>query len=104
MRTKEEPLHALVTGAGGFLGQYIVEQLVARGDRVRALSRRRYPALDALGVESVQGDIQDAAAVSTACQGVDCVFHVAAVAGIWGPWKQYYGINVVGTQNVVAAA
>lgn len=95
-------MHALVTGAGGFLGQYIAEQLVARGDRVRGLSRRRYPELDALGMESVQGDVQDLAAVEAACRGVDCVFHVAAIAGIWGPWTQYYGINVEGTKNVVA--
>ena len=94
-------MHALVTGAGGFLGQYIVEQLVARGDRVRSLSRRPYEALARLGVEQVTGDIQDMAAVAAACRGVDCVFHVAAVAGIWGPWRYYYGINTVGTRNVI---
>ena len=43
-------MHALVTGAGGFLGRYIVEQLVARGDRVRTLSRGKYAELDRLGV------------------------------------------------------
>ncbi|MEX2173277.1 MAG: NAD-dependent epimerase/dehydratase family protein [Pirellulaceae bacterium] len=96
-------MHALVTGAGGFLGQYLVEQLVARGDRVRTLSRRRYPQLDPLGVEQVLGDIQDPAAVLAACRDVDVVFHVAAVAGIWGPWQHYHGINTVGTHNVVAA-
>jgi 2-alkyl-3-oxoalkanoate reductase len=94
-------VHALVTGAGGFLGQYIVEQLVARGDRVRALSRKHYPALDSLGVEAIKGDVQDPDAVTAACRGVDCVFHVAAIAGIWGPWSVYHGTNVVGTRNVV---
>jgi 2-alkyl-3-oxoalkanoate reductase len=93
-------LHALVTGAGGFLGRYIVEQLVARGDRVRTLSRGTYPELDKLGIESLQGDIQDAAAVERACQSVDCVFHVAAMAGIWGRSKEFYGTNVLGTVNV----
>ncbi len=43
-------MDALVTGAGGFLGLYLVEQLVARGDRVRGFCRGSYPALDALGV------------------------------------------------------
>jgi nucleoside-diphosphate-sugar epimerase len=95
-------VHALVTGAGGFLGQYVVEQLLARGDRVRTLSRRRYSQLEALGAELVQGDVQDPAAVNAACQEIDCVFHVAAFAGIWGRWKDYYGINVVGTRNVIA--
>ena len=96
-------MHALVTGAGGFLGQYITRQLVARGDKVRALSRGNYPYLTELGVESVQGDIQDASAVERACQSVDAVFHVAAIAGIWGKWQTYYGINVLGTRNVIAA-
>jgi len=96
-------LHALVTGAGGFLGRYIVEQLVARGDRVRTLSRGKYAELDRLGVETMQGDIQDAGAVERACEEVEVVFHVAAVAGIWGPWRHYHGINTLGTSNVLAA-
>jgi nucleoside-diphosphate-sugar epimerase len=96
-------LRALVTGAGGFLGRYIVEQLVARGDRVRALVRREHPELQALGVECVRGDVRDAAAVEAACRDVEVVFHTAAVAGIWGPWKHYYETNVQGTCNVVQA-
>ena len=96
-------MHALVTGAGGFLGQHITRQLVARGHKVRALSRGKYPILDELEVESVQVDIQDAAVVEQACRGIDTVFHVAAVAGIWGKWQTYYGINVLGTRNVIAA-
>jgi len=96
-------LHALVTGAGGFLGRYIVEQLAARGDRVRTLARSRYAALEALGAETVQGDVRDAAAVERACDGIEVVFHVAAVAGIWGPWKLFHEINTLGTANVIAA-
>ena len=96
-------MHALVTGAGGFLGQHITRQLVARGDKVRALSRGKYPFLAELGVESVQGDIQDLACVENACRGIDAVFHVAAIAGLWGQWQTYYGINVLGTRNVIAA-
>jgi nucleoside-diphosphate-sugar epimerase len=94
---------ALVTGAGGFLGQYIVEQLIARGDQVRCLARSRYPELDALGAESMQGDVRDAASVSRACASMEVVFHTAAVAGIWGPWQHYYSINTLGTENVIAA-
>jgi len=96
-------MHALVTGGGGFLGMYIVEQLVARGDRVRVLCRGNYPQLDELGVESISGDIQGPAVVANACAGIDTVYHVAAVSGIWGPWDHYHGINTVGTENVIAA-
>jgi 2-alkyl-3-oxoalkanoate reductase len=96
-------MKALVTGGGGFLGLYIVEQLVARGDRVRVLCRGNYPALARLGVECVSGDLRDPAAVIKAAAGIDTVFHAAAVAGIWGPWKHYYSINTQGTQNVIDA-
>ncbi|MBI5757205.1 MAG: NAD-dependent epimerase/dehydratase family protein [Planctomycetales bacterium] len=92
----------LVTGGGGFLGLYVVEQLVARGDRVRVLCRGDYPRLRELGVEIVRGDVRDPAAVRTACEAIDTVFHVAAVAGIWGPWQHFYEINTVGTRNVLA--
>jgi len=94
-------LFALVTGAGGFLGQYIAEQLIARGDCVRAFSRATYPRLDELGIESVTGDLRDSKAVARACEGIDVVFHCAGVAGIWGSWDHFYGINTRGTHNVV---
>jgi nucleoside-diphosphate-sugar epimerase len=96
-------MHALVTGAGGFLGRYIVEALMARGDHVRGFARGAYPELKQLGVEMVRGDLADRAAVLAACRDVDCVFHVGGRVGIWGPWSEYYRDNVVGTQNVIAA-
>jgi nucleoside-diphosphate-sugar epimerase len=95
-------MEALVTGGGGFLGLYIVEQLLQSGHSVRVFCRGHYPALDALGVKTVQGDLRDAAAVSTALRGVDAVFHVAAIPGVWGDWDTYHGINTLGTRNVIA--
>ena len=94
-------MRALVTGGGGFLGQYVVEQLLERGDEVRSISRNRYAALDELGVQQIEGDIRDKELVDQACENIDVVFHVAAVAGIWGPWKQFYGINTQGTLNII---
>ncbi len=91
---------ALVTGAGGFLGRHIVARLVARGDRVRAFCRGRHPELDALGVETVCGDIRDRRAVVAACRAVEVVFHVAGVAGIGGRWKHFYKVNTLGTRHV----
>jgi nucleoside-diphosphate-sugar epimerase len=96
-------LHALVTGANGFLGRYIVEQLLARGDRVRALVRREAPELAALGAEIARGDVRDLPSVSAAADGIDTVFHVAAVAGIWGPRKHYFESNFQGTVHVLEA-
>jgi nucleoside-diphosphate-sugar epimerase len=96
-------MKALVTGGGGFLGRYIVEQLVARGDEVTSYSRGDYPELQALGVKLIRGYVDDAKTMTAACAGMDCVFHVAAVAGIGGPWSKFYEANVVGTQNVIDA-
>lgn len=96
-------MHALVTGGGGFLGRYICERLMARGDRVRNLSRSVYPELKSLGVEQTRGDLADRRAVTAACDGVDCVFHVAAVAGVSMNWQVYEKANVVGTRNVIDA-
>lgn len=94
-------MRVLVTGGGGFLGLYITEQLVARGDQVRVLCRGNYPRLNELGAQTIRGDVRDAAIVAGACVGMDVVFHTAAVPGIWGPWEHYHSINTVGTQNVL---
>lgn len=94
---------ALVTGAGGFLGGAIAQQLLERGVRVRSLARGHYPHLSERGIECCSGDLRDAAAVRRACDGVDTVFHVAAKAGIWGAWSDYFQINVEGTRNVLRA-
>ena len=95
------PINVLVTGAGGFLGRHVTQLHCERGDQVRSFSRSRYPFLDQLGVEQVQGDLRDAAAVADACQGMDLVQHVAGVAGIWGRWRDFHGINVLGTGHVL---
>ena len=96
-------MKTLVTGGGGFLGRYIVEQLRDRGDHVSVFSRGAYPDLVAKGVPVIRGDLRDADAVAAACRGMEVVFHVAAKAGMWGPWDEFYGVNVVGTHNVIAA-
>ena len=93
----------LVTGGGGFLGKAIVKRLVEAGENVRSFSRSFYPELKSLGVDQLQGDISDNAAVEKACDGIQLVFHVAAKPGIWGDYKDYYKTNVTGTENVIAA-
>ncbi|TWT47650.1 NAD-dependent epimerase/dehydratase family protein [Botrimarina hoheduenensis] len=93
----------LVTGAGGFLGRYVCEQLIARGDTVRGLARGEYPELSALGVEMVRGDLADRGAVVAACKGIDCVFHIGGKVGMWGHWFEYFQANVQGTLNVLGA-
>lgn len=96
-------MKALVTGGGGFLGGAIVRLLLEGGWQVRSFSRGRYDELEALGVEQAAGDLGDAAAVHSACRGCDIVFHVAAKAGIWGPYEEFHRANVLGTENIIRA-
>jgi nucleoside-diphosphate-sugar epimerase len=96
-------MRALVTGGAGFLGGAVVRQLLARGDEVRSFSRRSHPELEALGVETLCGDVADASAVSSAAAHCDVVFHIAARVGGWGPDSEYWQTNVVGTAHVIEA-
>jgi nucleoside-diphosphate-sugar epimerase len=97
------PENALVTGGGGFLGRYVVEQLLARGDAVAVYARGDYPKLAAMGARLIRGNLQDADAVQAACAGIDVVYHVASKTGYWGQWDAFYQANVIGTQNLIAA-
>lgn len=94
-------MKVLVTGATGFLGEYIVERLRARGDDVRGFCRKPSASLAKLGVETALGDITDRESVVTACRGMDAVIHTAAIAGIWGPWELFHDTNVLGTRYVL---
>ncbi len=93
----------LVTGGGGFLGSSIVRMLLGKGIAVRSLQRSDSPDLKKLGVEIIRGDISDRDTVINAAEGCDVIFHVAAKAGVWGDYDDYYQCNVTGTKNIIAA-
>ncbi|HEX6255272.1 MAG TPA: NAD-dependent epimerase/dehydratase family protein [Euzebyales bacterium] len=95
--------HVLVTGGGGVVGGAVVRALLARGVRVRSLARGDYPALRALGVETVRGDVADLATVERAVAGCDAVIHTAAKADMTLDPRPFVTTNIVGTANVVAA-
>ncbi len=100
---KQKTLTVLVTGGGGFLGKAIVQALLARGHRVHTLNRGRYEDLLQQGVVCFRGDLADPRAAMMAAEGCDAVFHVAAKAGYWGRYRDYYRANVEGTRHVLAA-
>jgi 2-alkyl-3-oxoalkanoate reductase len=95
--------NALVTGGGGFLGSSIVRMLLDKGIAVRSLQRSDSPDLKKLGVEIIRSDIGDRDTVINAAKGYDVIFHVAAKAGVWGGYQDYYQSNVTGTKNVIDA-
>ncbi len=93
----------LVTGGGGYLGGAIVERLIKKGHNVTSFSRNHYKDLDLMNVKQVLGDLNDRKAVEHVVEGKDIVYHVAAKAGVWGKFENYYQTNVIGTQNILAA-
>ena len=95
-------MKALVTGGGGFIGRYVVKKLLDRGDRVRILGRKNYPDFQKLGVEIVQADLRQNQAVEKACRGMDCVFHIGSLTGIWGKRRDFYQTNVMGTRHIIS--
>jgi nucleoside-diphosphate-sugar epimerase len=96
-------LPIFITGASGFIGGKIAERLLAEGRRVRVLARRPLPHLEALGAEVIPGDLDNREALRRGCLGAETVFHVAGRVGVWGPRREFFDVNVGGTQNVINA-
>jgi dihydroflavonol-4-reductase len=94
---------ALVTGATGFLGRHLVEQLLSRGEQVRILSRG--PATFTKDVEVLRGDITEAADVDKAVKGASRVYHCAGmVSRKPEDAPQLERVHVHGTRLVCEAA
>jgi dihydroflavonol-4-reductase len=95
----------LVTGATGFIGARLVDKLLASGYQVRALVRG--PARAALlpdRVEPAIGDVTDPASLARALDGVDGVFHLAAIYDFGVAEATMRAVNVDGTRNLLDAA
>ncbi len=97
----------LVTGGTGFIGAYIIKELVDKGYHVRAIRRSNklpfFISTDILNkVEWVNGDVLDVISLNEAMQDVDAVIHSAAVVSFDKKNRaQMYNTNVDGTANVV---
>ena len=108
-------MKVLVTGAAGFLGSHLTEQLIESGKKVRALMH--YDSNNNWGwlenskykkeIEFVVGDIRDFDSVYSAMKDVDEVFHLAALIGIPFSYHSpdtYIDTNIKGTLNILQAA
>ncbi len=97
---------ALVTGATGLLGSYLVERLLEDGWGVRALVRRPEQArwLEEAGATLFAGDIADRPSITSAASGCSLVFHAAASVGVGIDWETFRLGNVEGTENVLQAS
>jgi dihydroflavonol-4-reductase len=97
----------LVTGATGFTGGHLALALRKRGHPVRALVRpgAAVTALQAAGIELIEGDLRSAADVAHAAAGVGRIYHIAALFRTAGhPDSLYHEVHVTGTEHVLAAA
>jgi NAD dependent epimerase/dehydratase len=107
----------LVTGADGFIGSHLVQQLIAEGCKVRAFvyynSFNSWGWIDSFSkqekdaIEVFSGDVRDPNGVRTAMKDIDIVFHLAALIAI--PYSyhspdSYVDTNVKGTLNILQAA
>lgn len=100
---------ALITGGAGFIGSHLADRLLARGHRVRVLDNlveqvhgdaRARPSYLSPRVELNVGDVRDVSDVAAALDGVDVVFHLAALVGVGQSMYQaaeYVDVNVHGT-------
>ena len=100
-------MKCFVTGASGFIGANLAQELAARGHRVKALLR---PASDRRGLrgvefEAVTGDVSDREGLTAALRGCEWCFHVAASYHLWlRDYGPMYAANVEGTRHVIEAA
>jgi nucleoside-diphosphate-sugar epimerase len=101
----------LITGGTGFLGSYIIKELITRGYTVRAIRREGssvpayIPAEIFDKVEWVQGDVLDIDSLQDAVAGIDSIIHSAAVVSFSArDRKRMYEVNVEGTANMVNLA
>jgi nucleoside-diphosphate-sugar epimerase len=104
---------ALVTGGAGFIGSHVVERLVEEGWQVRVLDDFSSSSFtpdelrQKFGVEVMTGDIRSGETCYAACQRVDAVFHLAAIASVASSVEapiHSHGVNLTGTLNMLCAA
>lgn len=101
----------LVTGGTGFLGSYIIKELIEKGYAVRAIRRNTtklpfyIPQQIVDKAEWVEGDVLDVISLEEAMDGIDTVIHSAGlISFLKKERKQMYQVNVEGTANVINVA
>lgn len=102
-------MHVLITGVGGFVGSRLARLLAERGERVSGTYLDERP--DLPGVDLYPADLLDREALAAAVRGADpdAVVNLAGLAHIADSWDKdriagYFQVNVMGTENIVAAA
>lgn len=107
MICKHYAMKVFITGATGYIGHQLTQELVASKHQVSALVRSKEKASDLtkIGVQLYEGDLDDTQVIQQAMEGVDAVFHLAAYAKLWANDQAIYRhVNVTGTKNILTTA
>jgi 2-alkyl-3-oxoalkanoate reductase len=100
-------MRILVTGGGGFLGTYIIKELLKRpGYVVTNFSRHAYSHLEEIGVPTIKGDLRVKEDIERALSmsGLDAIIHAASISGVWGRHQSYLDTNYFGTKHLIETA
>ena len=89
----------LVTGASGRVGRHLVQALLRNRDELKVLVKENM--VDKENVEVFYGDLLDKESLKKAVEGVDVIFHLAAITDYLAPKEDMYKVNVIGTQNLL---
>jgi nucleoside-diphosphate-sugar epimerase len=97
-------MKALVTGATGFIGSHLVEELLNRGYEVACLVRKtsNLKWLEGLNTELFEGDCSDKDSLNRCVKGQDYIFHLAGLTKTHCK-DDFYSVNTQGTENIVEA-
>jgi len=95
-----------LTGATGFIGNHLAQRLVSRGHKLRCLARPTSDinSLKKMNASIVIADLTDREAMKKALQGVDIIYHTAAVVGEWISKVEATNINIEGTKALLEAS
>lgn len=106
-------MHVLITGGAGFIGSHTAHALITAGHQVRVLdcldpqihgNEPGFPDFLHPDIECIRGDVRDPEAVAGALQGIDAVYHFAALTGVGQSMydlRHYTDVSVTGTANLL---
>ena len=98
-------MKVLVTGATGFLGEYIVKELSEKGYKVIAFGRNEEKGRDLsrryIHTSFIKGNFENIDDLKNIDENIDYIVHAGGLSTVWGKWKDFYNSNVKGTENII---
>lgn len=91
----------LITGANGFLGGRVLEDLLQRGYNVTATARQEHIEHALTGFRYIRADLRDSSCIDMLGDNYDCVIHCAAKSSPWGDYRSFYEANIRASENIL---